>query len=127
MRLHIRAVHWSLGVLLIATLLFSAQAFPQSNDNPEVTKLLQDGREKAADLARDADNMESLIRTDASWQTHAAMLDNIKEHVNDLGRIAAVPAGRDYGSAKLDRCAALQELSTRRSRKQLQPVSDVVL
>src|SRR5437868_894156 len=88
MRFHIKAVHWSLGVLLIATLLFSAQAFPQSNDNPEVTKLLQNGREKEADIARDADNMESLIRTDASWQTHAAMLDNIKEHVNDLGRIA---------------------------------------
>jgi hypothetical protein len=32
--------------------------------------------------------MEALIRTDASWQTHAAMLESVKEHVNQLGRIA---------------------------------------
>lgn len=42
---------------------------------------------EAAELAKDADETESLIRTQASWETHAAMLDRVKEHVNNMARI----------------------------------------
>jgi predicted TIM-barrel fold metal-dependent hydrolase len=69
-------------------MLAAPTANAQNAENPQVTRLLADVRDKAAVLARDADEMESLIRTDASWQTHAAMLDEVKRHVNDLGRVA---------------------------------------
>jgi leucyl-tRNA synthetase len=68
--------------------LLSQQTAAQSDENPQVTQLLTEARDKAAVLSKDADEMESLIRTDASWQTHATMLEQVKEHVNDLGRIA---------------------------------------
>jgi hypothetical protein len=63
-------------------------AHAQNTENPEVTRLLADARDKAAALSRDADEMESLIRSDASWETHAAMLDEVRGHVNALGRAA---------------------------------------
>jgi hypothetical protein len=76
---------------LIASMLFlfSTPLSAQKQENSEVTKLLADARDKAAELSRDADEMEALIRTDVSWQTHAAMLESVREHVNQLGRIAA--------------------------------------
>ncbi len=77
------------GILIVSMLfLFSMPLSAQQQENPEVTKLLADARDKAAELSRDADEMEALIRTDVSWQTHATMLESVKEHVNQLGRIA---------------------------------------
>jgi hypothetical protein len=78
------------GVLTVSMLfLFSTPLSAQKQENPEITQLLADAREKAAELSRDADDMESLIRSDVSWQSHADMLEQVKEHVNQLGRIAA--------------------------------------
>lgn len=78
------------GALIASTLLlFSMPLSAVTPENPEITQLLADARDKAAELSRDADEMEALIRTDVSWQTHAEMLESVKEHVNQLGRIAA--------------------------------------
>jgi hypothetical protein len=94
MQISHKSLHESMSGLMVATLiasmlfLFSATLFAQKEENPEVTQLLVDARDKAAELSRDADEMESLIRTDASWQTHATMLETVKDHVNELGRIA---------------------------------------
>ena len=78
------------GALIASTLLlFSMPLSAVTPENPEITQLLADARDKAAELSRDADEMESLIGTDVSWQTHAVMLESVKEHVNQLGRIAA--------------------------------------
>jgi septal ring factor EnvC (AmiA/AmiB activator) len=83
------------GILLAALLLFSAAATAQT-DQPQsaneqgsdkVSQLLQQARDKAATLATDADDMESLTRSDVSWQTHADTLNRIKQHINDLGRL----------------------------------------
>jgi len=95
------AVELIVGVLTVSMLfLFSTPLSAQKQENPEVTKLLADARDKAAELSRDADEMEALIRTDASWQTHAEMLESVKEHVNQLGRIAAqLEQKRDSASA----------------------------
>jgi hypothetical protein len=88
--LHKTTTGLMVGALIVSMLfLFSTPLSAQKQENPEVTKLLADAREKAAELSRDADEMEALIRTDASWQTHAEMLESVKEHVNQLGRIAA--------------------------------------
>ena len=78
------------GALIASTLLlFSMPLSAVTPENPEITQLLADARDKAAELSRDADEMEALIRTDVSWQTHAEMLESVKEHINQLGRIAA--------------------------------------
>ena len=76
--------------IAVSSMLFlaSQQISAQSDENPQVTQLLTDARDKAAVLSADADEMESLIRSDVSWQTHAAMLEQVKEHVNQLGSIA---------------------------------------
>ena len=69
-------------------LLFSTLAMPAASreENPEVTRLLSQARDEAAALSRDADDMESLTRSDVSWQSHAEMLNTIKEHINNLAR-----------------------------------------
>jgi len=78
------------GALTISMLfLFSMPLLAQKQENPQVTQLLAEARDEAAQLSRDADEMESLIRSDVSWQSHAAMLETVKDHVNELGRIAA--------------------------------------
>ncbi|MGH9645062.1 MAG: hypothetical protein ACRD3Q_21875 [Terriglobales bacterium] len=75
------------GILVTWMLLIlAASATPQNQENPEVTRLLADAREKAAVLSRDADEMESLTRSEASWESHAAMLETMKEDVNDLAK-----------------------------------------
>ena len=62
------------GVMTVSMLfLFSTPLSAQKQENPEITQLLADAREKAAELSRDADDMESLIRSDVSWQSHADM------------------------------------------------------
>jgi len=89
------------GALLgVVMFLFPAVVVAQNNDeNPEVARLLAGARDEAAQLAKDADDMESLTRSDVSWQSHAAMLDVIKDHVNEMGRIAAkLEASRDQAS-----------------------------
>jgi hypothetical protein len=88
--LHKTTTGLMVGALIASTLLlFSMPLSAVTPENPEITQLLADARDKAAKLSRDADEMEALIRTDVSWQTHAEMLESVKEHVNQLGRIAA--------------------------------------
>ena len=88
--LHKTTTGLMVGALIASTLLlFSTPLSAVTPENPEITQLLTDARDKAAELSRDADDMEALIRTDVSWQSHAEMLESVKEHVNQLGRIAA--------------------------------------
>jgi hypothetical protein len=82
-------------------LLISAtpRAFAARQESEQLTQVLGEARDEAAELARDADETESLIRNDVSWETHAAMLDRVKDHVNNLGRIIdKLTEGRAAGS-----------------------------
>jgi hypothetical protein len=94
-----RSLAW---ILLVPTLfLISALAWPQrqNDENPEVSRLLEDARAKAAVLSRDADEMEALTRSAVSWQTHASMLDTMKEDVNELARdVEKLTDARDKAS-----------------------------
>lgn len=97
------------GALVTSMLLLtSVVAIAQSQENPQVTELLVDAREKAAVLAKDADEMESLLRSDVSWQTHADMLNRIKDHVNDLAKdvekmVAARSSASPWQQQAIDR------------------------
>ena len=101
MTIYGESIRHSLTWILLAPMLFllSAVSFPVMNENPEVARLLEDARDKAAVLSRDADEMETLTRSDVSWQTHASMLDTMKEDVNDLARdVEKLTAARDKAS-----------------------------
>jgi hypothetical protein len=77
------------GIAMSSMLFLASQRISaQSDENPQVTQLLTEARDRAAVLSTDADEMEALIRSDTSWQTHATMLEQVKEHVNQLGSIA---------------------------------------
>lgn len=88
--------------LLTSMFLLSGLAPAQQNneENAEVSRLLSDAREKAAVLSRDADEMEALTRSEVSWQSHAAMLDTMKEDVNELAKsVEKLNAARDSASS----------------------------
>jgi hypothetical protein len=61
----------------------------ERDDSAEVTDLLSQAAQEAAQLSRDADDMESLLHSDVSWQSHADMLNRIRDDVNTLGRTVA--------------------------------------
>jgi hypothetical protein len=74
--------------LIAVLLVFPIEARAEANeDNAEVPRLLQEARDHAAELSRDADEMEAMTRTDANWESHASMLETIRENVNALTRV----------------------------------------
>jgi hypothetical protein len=94
-----RSIVGLLPVIAALFLLFPSLLLAQKDENPQVTRLLEQARDEAVQLSRDADDMESLTRSEVSWQSHAAMLERIKEHVNDLGKLAEkMEAARDSAS-----------------------------
>jgi hypothetical protein len=87
--------------ILIALLSFSlpTRVFALRPVSDQLTQLLGEARMEAGELAKDADETESLIRSDVSWQTHAEMLNGVKEHVNNMARIIdKLTATRSSGS-----------------------------
>jgi hypothetical protein len=64
-------------------------AVARNPPNAEVAAQLDAANAEAAELARDADEMTSLLHNDVSWETHATMLNQIADRVNNLGKIAA--------------------------------------
>jgi hypothetical protein len=86
-------------LLLSLLVLCAAPLLAIENENAEVSRLLQQAREQAGVLSRDADEMESLTRSDVSWQTHASMLETMKEDVNTLAHtVEKLDAMRDSAS-----------------------------
>jgi hypothetical protein len=68
-------------------------------ESPQLSQVLDQARMEAGELAKDADDTESLIRNDVSWQTHAEALERVKEHVNSMGRlIQKLESDRSSGS-----------------------------
>jgi len=70
------------GFLVILPTLKAAEV----PDSEHVTKLLSDAKTMAFQLSEDAAMMESFTRVNVSWESHAAAITVIKEHVNELGR-----------------------------------------
>jgi len=61
----------------------------EAPDSEQVSKLLSEARTMAFQLREDAADMESFTRMDVSWESHAAAINQIKEHVNTLARQGA--------------------------------------
>ena len=57
-------------------------------DSEQVSKLLSEAKTMSYQLKEDAVEMEGFTRMTVSWQSHAAVLTQIREHANALGRQA---------------------------------------
>jgi hypothetical protein len=55
-------------------------------DSEQVSKLLSEAKTMAFQVKEDAITMESYTRMDVSWESHAIAINQIKDHVNALGR-----------------------------------------
>ena len=82
-------------MLLAASLVIVNRAMALKNaENQNVRDLLSLAAQQSASLDYDADQMQSLLHSDAVWQTHATLLKSVKGHVNQLSRtIAKLQAG----------------------------------
>jgi len=60
----------------------------QNPDSEQASKLLAEAKAMAFQLKEDAQTMESYTRSNATWESHAAAINQIKERVNALGRQA---------------------------------------
>lgn len=60
-----------------------------TGDSEQVSKLLSETKTMAFQLKEDAVTMESFTRMDASWDSHAVAINQIKEDINALGRQTA--------------------------------------
>jgi cytochrome c-type biogenesis protein CcmH/NrfF len=78
--------------LLVATLLMARAGVQAAandatkQDNPEISKLLEDIKSQAFDLKRDSEELEMYTQVDASWQSHAEQLNQMKDRINTIGK-----------------------------------------
>jgi len=73
------------GVVIISPVLKAADV----PDSEQVSKLLSEAKTMAFQLKEDAETMESFTRSSTTWEGHAVAINQIKEHVNALGRQVA--------------------------------------
>jgi hypothetical protein len=55
-------------------------------DSEPVSKLLSAAKTQTYQLREDALTMESYTRTNAAWESHAATVEQMKDHINAAGR-----------------------------------------
>jgi hypothetical protein len=87
MRIASKAKNHLIGGILVTFLSLSlpARVFVLRGESDRLAQLLGEARNEAGELARDADETESLIRNDVSWQTHAEMLEAVDHALQAKG------------------------------------------
>lgn len=68
----------------VATTSYGAQS---ANDSKEVSAFLSDAKTEAIELRDDADELKAFTQSSLNWQSHANKVSEIKEHVNQSGRL----------------------------------------
>jgi hypothetical protein len=81
----------AVGLLLGAAVLsIAAGSFPaaraQTPDSEKINQLFKEIRQHAIAAEYDAELLESYTRSNVSWRSHANRIQEMKSHVNDLGR-----------------------------------------
>lgn len=74
------------GVLFSSAVAVRAAEPP---DSEQVSKLLSEAKTMAFQLKEDASQMEGFTRMNVGWESHAVAINQIREHVNALGRQVA--------------------------------------
>lgn len=82
---------YALGVaLLVAAFLYLLPTLQAANkpvpDSPAVSNLLAQAKTRAIQLRNDADLMHKFALSNLAWESHAAQISTIKDHVNNLGK-----------------------------------------
>jgi len=73
------------GFLAVSPVVVAAE----TPDSEQVSKLLSEAKTTAYQLREDAVAMETYTRVDASWESHADAISQIKEHIGAMARVAA--------------------------------------
>jgi len=68
-----------------------------AGDSKEISDLLSQAKTQANQLKTDASDMESFTLSNLSWQTHAAKIMAIKEHVSSGKNSQQAQPGKEYG------------------------------
>jgi hypothetical protein len=82
-------VAWMGSSVLLAGGLMAFARGGDVSDSDQVSKLLSETKTMAFQLKDDAATMESFSRMDVSWESHKVAINQIKEHVNALGKQVA--------------------------------------
>lgn len=96
-----KTLTWMGPGLLLGGLLAIAPASRAAvvSDSEQVSKLLSEAKTMAFQLREDAVTMESFTRMNVSWESHAAAINQIKDHINALEKQAAkLKAAKGTGS-----------------------------
>jgi hypothetical protein len=87
-----RSITWTATLTpLLAGFLVASPAVraAEASDSEQVAKFLSEAKTQAFQLKEDTVTMESYTRMNVSWESHAAAINQIKDHINALGRQAA--------------------------------------
>ena len=85
--------------ICLGSLSFGTPAEESKPDSEAVSKLLSDARIRAAVLRDDASKMESYTRSSASWESHSAAVNIMRDHINEAGRqLTELQNARDEAS-----------------------------
>jgi hypothetical protein len=79
----------SLGLLLVA-LVFATSSMcvaQTSRDSTEFSMILADIKTEAIQLRNDAEDLKMFTHSGFSWQSHATKVNEIKDHVNEAGKL----------------------------------------
>lgn len=88
------------GAVSALLFLVCAGARAQNADSARISELFQQIKTHAVAAEKDAVTLEMYNRSGVSWQAHATKLNQIRDHVNALGKDYAEAAQlRDEGSA----------------------------
>jgi hypothetical protein len=74
----------ALGLALAAG---SSIGLAQTADSEKISSLLTQAKSQAVFAEDDASTLESYTRSTMAWQSHAAQLQRIREHINELGQL----------------------------------------
>ncbi len=106
------------GALLLGTGLFATSGTLAYADSAQVSALLKSAKSNAAELARDATQMETYTRSRMAWQSHSNQVHIIGQHVNATSKVVdELHSARDdaepWQQEAIDRITPLlQELAT---------------
>jgi hypothetical protein len=75
------------------------------SDSEQVSKLLSEAKTMAFQLKEDAATMETYSRMDLSWESHKVAINQIKDHVNALGKQVAKLKAAEVSASPLQATA----------------------
>lgn len=96
------------AVVALIAAMSSSFVSAQSNDSAEINKLLTQAKSLAVQAEDHATTLKTYTTSGLSWESHASELNAMREHVNDLGKVAkqlsdARPQGSPWQQVAIDR------------------------